>query len=76
MFPHSSGKYPLTVRKDGANMCSHGEQALKTENAELRAELQRQWEYNHAEHCGKPWPHQGDCYWPLPDSLADSGESQ
>jgi hypothetical protein len=33
----------------------------------LKAELMRQWEYNHNEHCGKrPCIHAGECQWPLP----------
>ena len=45
---------------------------LKKENAALRLELWKQWECNHSEHCGKvipPWPHQGECYWPIPAVL-------
>ena len=42
------------------------------EIALLREELWAQWEANHAEHCGKPWPHpNGDrCHWPLPSVLS------
>ena len=57
-------------------MCSHGERELERENAALRAELQRQWEYNHAEHCGKAWPHEGACYWPLPGMLGGRSSDQ
>lgn len=49
---------------------------LREENQRLQAELWRQWEYNHAEHCGAPWPHDRECYWPLPDVLVGSGGSQ
>ena len=45
---------------------------LETENAALRQLLFEQWEFNHAEHCGKPWPHDGECYWPLPELLRES----
>lgn len=45
---------------------------VRTENQALRAELRHQWEDNHFEHCGKPWPHQGRCYWPLPEVLGGS----
>ena len=44
---------------------------LLREIAELRGLLWEQWEFNHAEHCGGPWPHpvnQG-CYGPLPPIL-------
>jgi len=44
-------------------------QDLEAHIASLRAELWRQWEYNHAEHCGKPWPHEDECYWPPPGVL-------
>ena len=40
---------------------------------ELELEVLRQWETNHAEHCGKRlshWPHAGRCNWPLPPALA------
>ena len=39
------------------------------EKLELRREVMRQWFTNHAEHCGvvvPPWPHDGDCQWPIP----------
>lgn len=56
---------------------------LREENQRLLAELWRQWEYNHAEHCGKPWSHDGkpwshdgECYWSLPDVLGGSEGSQ
>jgi hypothetical protein len=45
----------------------------KREIRELRAELIRQWAANHHEHCGAlmpPWPHAGDCHWPLPPVIA------
>ncbi len=46
------------------------ERDLEKENAELRAELLNQWEYNHAEHCSNDWPHPGrDCQWPRPPIL-------
>lgn len=56
-------------------MCSHGEQAedvarLIAENAELRRELEDQWEDNHAEHCSWPVDHSnGRCHWPRPEIL-------
>jgi hypothetical protein len=36
----------------------------------LEQELRHQWEANHFEHCQRDWPHEGQCYWPLPDLLA------
>ena len=38
--------------------------------AELRTELLREWEANHAEHCGR-WPHEPGqrCHWPQPEIL-------
>lgn len=49
---------------------------LATENAELRAELERQWAYNHSERCEHGWPHSGRCFWPKPDLLeATEGRS-
>ena len=39
---------------------------------ELRLELARQWLEAHADHCGAatpPWPHLGECQWPLPQAL-------
>ncbi len=71
MFAHGGGKYPMTIRNHDT-LCLHGKQALERENAALRAELKRQWEYNHAEHCGKPQPHEGECYWPMPPVLGGS----
>jgi hypothetical protein len=57
----------------------HGKQteldALRRENEQLRAELERQWWHNHIEHCDDHWPHPGRCSWPLPAILVDSGES-
>jgi hypothetical protein len=41
---------------------------LEEEIKELRAELLRQWEYNHAEHCGHTFP-QDKCQWPMPKIL-------
>jgi len=47
--------------------------ALAVEVAALKVELVNQWLSNHYEHCGHrltaPWPHAGDCHWPLPDVL-------
>ena len=45
--------------------------ALADENAELRKELQDQWEENHFEHCSRDWPHpEGKiCFWPYPTVL-------
>ena len=44
----------------------------KNETQELKFALMDQWFTNHAEHCGgiPAWPHQGDCYWPMPSILA------
>jgi hypothetical protein len=44
---------------------------LGKENAELRKELRRQWEYNHSERCDRVWPHMAgeECRWPLPPLL-------
>jgi hypothetical protein len=49
-------------------------EALRRENGVLRAELRRQWGYNHAEFCDIGWPHPSgeDCSWPPPDCLARS----
>ena len=45
---------------------------LEEEIEELRAELFRQWEYNHAEHCGNRfgnrYPHP-NCKWLMPKIL-------
>jgi hypothetical protein len=38
----------------------------------LAGELERQWEYNHSEHCGGPLPHPGRCHWPRPAVLDES----
>jgi len=50
--------------------------ACRAENARLtaalagaREELLNQWVYNHAEHCGNDWPHEGICHWPQPEIL-------
>ncbi len=50
---------------------SHWKRAerAEAERDALRAELQNQWEYNHAEHCRWEWPHEGYCAWPLPEVL-------
>lgn len=57
-------------------MRSHGKQAedvarLTAENAELRRELEDQWEENHAEHCSWPIDHSNGqpCQWPRPEAL-------
>jgi hypothetical protein len=45
----------------------------------LRKELADQWLTNHSEHCGvsvPPWPHKGDCHWPLPAILASMSPSE
>lgn len=37
----------------------------------LKAELEDEWAYNHAEHCGDPCPHDASCHWPRPAVLDD-----
>lgn len=42
---------------------------MDIEKLELRREVMRQWLTNHFENCGAivpPWPHEGDCQWPIP----------
>lgn len=49
-----------------------------TEILELRREVMRQWFTNHAEHCGAvvpPWPHAGDCQWPIPSVILANSPS-
>ena len=44
-----------------------------SEVVELRKEVLRQWLVNHGDNCGAfipPWPHEGDCQWPMPEVLA------
>jgi hypothetical protein len=41
---------------------------LEEEIKQLRAELFKQWEYNHTEHCGREFPHD-NCQWPMPKVL-------
>jgi hypothetical protein len=46
---------------------------VDTEIHELRLALMREWCLNHAECCTNmvpPWPHEGHCYYPLPDIIA------
>ena len=43
-----------------------GDGELSQETQELRKELLRRWEFNHAEHCRGKWPHDGPCFWPIP----------
>jgi hypothetical protein len=48
-------------------------QRLAKRTLALEKELARQWIVNHAEHCGipvPPWPHPGDCQWPMPEVLS------
>jgi hypothetical protein len=65
-------KSPAVTRRVSRN----GTVELLAPIERLRAELWSQWESNHAEHCGKPLPHDGDCYWPPPDVLSEEGGSQ
>jgi hypothetical protein len=49
--------------------------ALLEEELNLKKELIKQWAFNHAEHCGviiPPWPHAGECQWPLPAVISPS----
>ena len=43
----------------------------------LRRELMSQWLTDHAEHCGAlpPWPHEGDCQWPMPTVLSEEASA-
>jgi len=48
---------------------------LLQQNRELKKDSVDQWASNHYEHCGvpiPPWPHEGDCQWPIPATLASS----
>ena len=50
-----------------------------SEKLELRREVMRQWFTNHAEHCGAivpPWPHHGDCQWPIPPVILATSPSE
>jgi hypothetical protein len=42
---------------------------VDTDVAELRKEVLRQWETNHSEYCTNRWPHDGNCKWPVPETL-------
>jgi hypothetical protein len=58
-----------------ANALTKEVMRLTQENAELRAELWNQWEYNHTNQCGRGegfWgetPHKGICTWLVPKVL-------
>lgn len=51
-----------------------------SENVNIYQELVSQWITNHAEHCGipisAPWPHRGDCQWPMPLVLREVSPSE
>ena len=58
---------------------SSDHEMLLEQNRELQEELMREWMINHAEHCGviiPPWPHRGDCQWPMPKSLEAMSPSE
>lgn len=45
---------------------------LERELAEMREALEREWNVNHAAHCG-PTAHTHPCWWPQPKALAGPG---
>jgi hypothetical protein len=51
-----------------------------SELIDLRREVIHQWLVNHAEHCGaslaQPFPHEGDCQWPLPSLIQKLGSEE
>ena len=52
---------------------------LVHENLELKKQLMEQWWTNHADHCGAqaiPWPHDGECKWPLPEAFSTASPSE
>ncbi len=72
----ADGQCPRCSELDRATAAEAEVRALREALKAMRAELWRQWEYNHAEHCGRdrgqqpPYHHDGDCHWPVPDVLA------
>lgn len=53
--------------------------AWAAERLALRREVMHQWFMNHAEHCGHripPWPHTGDCHWPMPPVMVAMAPSE
>jgi hypothetical protein len=57
---------PLYMDLVGKLVNEANESDLQAENVALRRQLDEQWDYNHAEHCGCETPDGERCHWPRP----------